>query len=351
MLVGVLVTMSPAAHAATDRIFWNGFNPGISAPLETWTWVPIPGSKCGNGTGTGIGVNLTDASDRVLIYLEGGGACWDYATCYLAQTATNFTTGYGASEFAAESTDTTYLAEPGGFFDRTDSTNPFADYSYVYVPYCTGDVHAGDNVKTLLNNTAYFVGHRNMADDLKRLVDTFPAAGRIVLAGSSAGGFGATVDWPLVAESFPQTRVDMINDSGAIMPNSVLSSSLVSSWKSAWNLTTTIPAACNGCADNFAEIYNYDSTTFPNSRGALLSYEQDTVLPLFYNISTSTFTTELLSTEQEYFDPSANLRYFDVNAPGHELWFSPDLNVNGTTIRQFVTRLVTDDPNWDSVTP
>lgn len=336
----------------TDRVFWNDFDPGISAQLETWTWVPIDGSKCGNGSGTGIGVNLTNASNRVLIYLEGGGACWNYSTCYLLPYVNSyFTAGYGASDFATESTDASYLAEPGGFFDRTDSTNPFADYSYVYVPYCTGDVFAGDNVTTLLNKTAYFVGYRDMAVDLKRLVDTFPAASRIVLAGSSAGGFGATVDWSLTAESFPQTRVDMINDSGAIMPNSVLSSSLVSSWKNAWGLTANIPAGCTTCASNFADIYGYDSTTFPDSRGALLSFEQDNVLPTFYGISTSTFTIELLATEQQYFDPSSNLRYFNVAASGHELWFTPDLSVGGITVRDFITALVNDDPDWGSVTP
>jgi len=358
LMLALIIVLPHTTRAATDRIFWNDFDPGISAPLETWTWVPVAGTKCGDGSDTGIGVNLTNASNRVLIYLEGGGACWNYTTCYIANTATFFTTGYGASEFAAESTDVGYLAEPGGFFDRTDTTNPFADYSYIFVPYCTGDVHAGDNVVDLsflgTTKTAYFVGHRNLADDLKRLVDTFPAASRIVLAGSSAGGFGATADWSLAAESFPQVRVDLINDSGAIMPNDVFNSTATSreaSWRSAWNLAATIPAGCVDCATDFDALYAYDSMTFPESRGTLLSYEQDSILPSFYGISTSDFTTGLLETEQDFFDPSANLRYFNVATSGHELWFSPDLMVNGVTVREFITSMVTDDTNWASVTP
>ena len=31
-----------------------------------------------------------------------------------------------------------------GIFDFDDAENPFAGYSFVYVPYCTGDVHLGD---------------------------------------------------------------------------------------------------------------------------------------------------------------------------------------------------------------
>src|SRR5690349_8408075 len=53
----------------------------ISAPNETWTFVPVPDAHCGNGTSTGIGVNLTDRSNRVLIFLAGGGACWEAAAC------------------------------------------------------------------------------------------------------------------------------------------------------------------------------------------------------------------------------------------------------------------------------
>jgi len=98
-------------------------------------------------------------------------------------------------------------------------------------------------------------------------------------------------------------------------------------------------------------LYAYDSMTFPESRGTLLSYEQDSILPSFYGISTSDFTTGLLETEQDFFDPSANLRYFNVATSGHELWFSPDLMVNGVTVREFITSMVTDDTNWASVTP
>ena len=45
----------------------------IDAPAETWTWVPFPDAYCANGETTGIAVNLTGRSDRVVLYLEGGG--------------------------------------------------------------------------------------------------------------------------------------------------------------------------------------------------------------------------------------------------------------------------------------
>ncbi|WP_437852784.1 hypothetical protein [Sorangium sp. So ce363] len=49
---------------------------------ENWTWVPFSNAFCANGDAAGIGVNLTGKSKRVVVYLEGGGACWDEDTCY-----------------------------------------------------------------------------------------------------------------------------------------------------------------------------------------------------------------------------------------------------------------------------
>src|ERR1700683_4943900 len=94
-----------------------------------------------------------------------------------------------------EAADANYLAQPGGFFDRTAAANPFKDYSYVYVPYCTGDNFAGANVVQYGGMTAMHVGFRNVSAFLSRIVPTFPAATHVVLAGSSAGGFGAIFNW------------------------------------------------------------------------------------------------------------------------------------------------------------
>ena len=352
IFAAVVVIASASAHADADGIFWSGFEPAIEAPPQTWTWVPFDNAYCGNGTKTGIGVNLTSASNRLLIYLQEGGACWDALTC-VSPLVSNFTTGYGASDFAADAADTTYLNLPGGFFDRSAAANPFKDYSYVFVPYCTGDTHSGSNVTSFGALPAYFVGFRNITAYLERLVVTFPGADRIVLAGSSAGGFGATLNWWQTAQAFPGARVDMISDSGAIMPNDVLPSpnTTEAAQRAAWNLYATTPPGCTGCATAFDAIYDFDSSTFPNSRGALLSYQQDSILYLFYGITKSKFTQGLGEVETQFFDPSANLRYFNASGSGHVLWFDPTLSTKGTTVLQFITLMVTDDPGWASVTP
>src|SRR5438270_13395269 len=54
----------------------------ITAPAGTWTWVDFPDSSCDDGSPTGIGVNRSDAGTNLVVYLEGGGACWDSNTCF-----------------------------------------------------------------------------------------------------------------------------------------------------------------------------------------------------------------------------------------------------------------------------
>ena len=97
-----------------------------------------------------------------------------------------------------------------GILDRTNAANPVKDWSFVYVPYCTGDFHGGNNVTTVPGASGppqHFVGYANVGMYLDRLVPTFHNATRILLAGLSAGGFGAVFNYARVAEAFGATPV------------------------------------------------------------------------------------------------------------------------------------------------
>ena len=69
-------------------------------------------------------------NNKVLLYLEGGGACWNNQSCWEAPTAK-------------------LTADPlfgAGIFELDNPDNPFKDWNIVYVPYCDGSVFGGDNV-------------------------------------------------------------------------------------------------------------------------------------------------------------------------------------------------------------
>src|SRR5579864_1796211 len=48
---------------------------------KTWIWVDVPESHCRDGSTTGFGVSANSASDKLMIFLEGGSACFDSLTC------------------------------------------------------------------------------------------------------------------------------------------------------------------------------------------------------------------------------------------------------------------------------
>src|SRR5512142_1728585 len=143
----------------------DGGVPPLDAPAGQWTWLPIDGMACGDGSPTGIGVNLVDTSDRVAIYMQGGGACWDVNTCFTIKSAVHIEGGYGQNDF---NTDIATLS--GSYLFQRIATNPFKDASWIYVPYCTGDLHDGNNVEMYdATHTVHHVGRANAEALLARV--------------------------------------------------------------------------------------------------------------------------------------------------------------------------------------
>jgi hypothetical protein len=319
----------------------------IVAPARTWTWVPFSTAYCANGSTTGIGVNPGDAGGRLLVFMNGGGACWDENTCYEIQSASYITSGYGASQFASDAT--TLLSS--SLFDRTDAANPFRNDSFVFIPYCTGDVHAGSNPNAVWGtHPTKHVGFENMTAYLKRIVPTFSGASRVILSGSSAGGFGALANWWQTQQAFGTLRVDLLDDAGPTLPAPYLSATLDQAWRNAWNLAAATPPGCTQCATALDAIVPFYGSAMAGHRAALLSYTQDNVIGLFYQLSGPQVEAGLgaLVTEMAPYDI---WHHFFVAGSTHTILGAPDTVSNGVSLRTFITQMVTDDPGWVSVDP
>ncbi len=344
-----------APDAATEDAGFRTFRPdasspdtAIEAPSETWTFIPFPDSACGNGSPAGIGVNLTTRSNRVLIYLQGGGACWDGLTCTLP-TADNINDNYTATSFAGEiGTAGRYL-----MFNRTDMRNPFRDASFVYVPYCTGDIHGGDNIKTYLfgdsERTVFHVGARNMDAYLRRLARTFASADRVWLTGASAGGYGAAINWDRVQRAFPMARVDLLDDSGQPITPPV---ERFAQMRASWNLQ--FPEGCTQCGNDLAPLLNYYATRFPAPhRMGLLSYTQDRTISTYFGLTGTAFQALLTSMLTTSFDGRANFRYYVLAGNNHTMLGSLGslTSPSGGSLLNWVTAWATDGATWENVRP
>jgi hypothetical protein len=124
------------------------------AGAEGWTWIPFPDARCTDALASGFGSSATglavswgpEGSRDLVLFLQGGGACWDFFTCGGAPELVPRTAvagPFGPGEF-----EDVYDAYPGSWLRRENLPPSLRDASLVFVPYCTGDVHGGDTTTT-----------------------------------------------------------------------------------------------------------------------------------------------------------------------------------------------------------
>lgn len=324
--------------------------PPVTAPLGTWTWVDVPDSLCDDGSPTGFGINLAD-SPNVVMMLAFGGACWDANTCWVQNTALHGPIGQAQW-------DAIVAAAPGGdILDRTLPGNPFATWNLVALPYCTGDLHAGDNVVTYDTGTTlhvhHHVGHANLLAFLRRLGPTFPSPGKVVLGGMSSGGFGAFLDYPTIRARWPNAQGYVMADSGPLLESASFDSAFIASWFTNWRLDKVTDPVCDGpCRTDLSLFVPALAARFPNDRMALVSTTQDSVIADLFGLSGPDFQTALLAMATDRFDPTANVRYFFDTGTEHAQTVDPaNVAQNGTYLLDWIGQLVGDDPAWTSVKP
>jgi hypothetical protein len=282
------------------------------ANMGNWTWIPIDGARCRDGSSTGLGVRLQEGATGLLIYLEGGGACFNDVTC-----ATN-PSFFGEAEFMAR----TSANGDDGIFSRTNPANPVGTWNAVYVPYCTGDVHAGNAPDTEVGffGPQQFVGYRNLERYAEVLGPYFADQEQILLTGASAGGFGTLIAYDLLAETFGATvgteDIVLLNDSGPVVrDDDVLAPSLQQEWVDLWNLDATLPddfPALDASGDGLEAVYAYYAEAYPEATFGLLSYERDETTRFFFGFSdydgnTIPPPTDAAAFEDALYDLRANL--------------------------------------------
>lgn len=146
-------------------------------------------------------------SDKVLFYLQGGGACWDEVSTKI---------GFCSSDSAPQS--------QVGIFDRTNANNHFKSHTVVHVSYCSGDVFGGDVVRPYNDKDGVPVEQRGLANvqsaldwvvsqQQKSLLS--PVLSELVVMGCSAGSVGAQLWSNQVVSSLKWSTAAVVPDSYA----------------------------------------------------------------------------------------------------------------------------------------
>ena len=146
--------------------------------------------------------------NNLVVYFEGGGICWNALTCLSRHKI-----------YKTEITDASNPVHLKGIFDLSNPNNPFKDWNFVLIPYCTGDGHCGSNDRLYeyepgKTRTIHHRGHDNFLVVLKWITENFKQPRNIFVTGSSAGSLGATGNFPWIKEAYPKSKVYVLGDAG-----------------------------------------------------------------------------------------------------------------------------------------
>lgn len=208
------ITIQASAHAED---FWGakgafdgdiGFSTseieGELGSPRSWNKIPIPGAVCGDGSPYSVFVSEGD-SRRLVMSFMGGGACWDYSTCY------------GPARLTWLKGVSRPRDRIGGIYSGDALRNAAAEYSMIHFPYCTGDVHLGRHATVYSGKPTFHVGASNVEKamaELEKLEWIKPERTTdLVVYGYSAGAIGALYHADALDKKFAQTpRKTLLSD-------------------------------------------------------------------------------------------------------------------------------------------
>lgn len=230
-------------------------------------------------------------SRNTLVYFEGGGACWDSLTCSFP-----IVPGLPAQIpqfFVPQVPQGTDPSQIDGIF-KDSPANPVKDWNVVYIPYCTGDIHTGSATRTYTNAgnpvfplpAQFDLQHRGF-DNFMAVLAWMQAEGskpqQILVTGVSAGGYGATANFPWIAETFKSARVSLLADASQGVTTPTFDSG--DPGRNSWNpqlapwVFGAAPSAVRG-----GELILALAQAYPRSKMAQFTTARDDVQVGFYGL-------------------------------------------------------------------
>lgn len=232
----------PVSFAETQGLYplslpQEGFEDDFSpADYDVWQKVDVPvetGAMCGNGSPYKLFVYRVPDTSNTILYFEGGGACWDYASCSGAAgirgarnpkgIPDNYVQNINLLDFANFANLGTAAASPLIYTHHPYNGFKTGEWNIVYVPYCTGDIYVGDKTREYVNpaNPAEsMVWHHNGLRNVQAVVswvrNNLRQPEQLAVAGCSAGGIGALLNYSKLRGHFDSPYGYLVNDSGPV---------------------------------------------------------------------------------------------------------------------------------------
>ena len=196
--------------------------------------------------------------NKLLVYYQGGGACWDPLTCSIPTCDNSVDPG-------SDNPSNVHV----GLADRDNPANPFRDWNAVFVSYCSCDVHFGDAAQDYPPHVEHR-GYQNSRVVEKWAREHFVNPETVFVTGSSAGAYGAWFNAPLHHRVWPASHFDVLADAG----NGVITQDFLVHYFPNWDFRANIPPDIPGLVevlDNGTGIVGYTEVVadfFPRTRWA-----------------------------------------------------------------------------------
>lgn len=240
-----------ASEPASDLPHFDDLEPGVTSVIK-----PGGDTICSRG-GEFAFVVRPGAKDKVILEFEGGGACWDEKTCGLAGSIFKETIDVGMYTSGSQS----------GWYDQSRPEHPMKGWTHVYIPYCTGDIHWGDNVKTYgEGDGAVTINHKgavNVRAALDWVYKELASPQKVFVTGCSAGGYGSIWWAPEVQHHYTSARVYHFADSAA----GVITKDFFEKSFPAWNAQATFPSFLGDykAANSLPALYKIAASYYPDN--------------------------------------------------------------------------------------
>lgn len=153
-------------------------------------------AKCLDGGPSGY-YYRAGTDDTWVIYLQGGGICMSSKDC-IGRARTSLGSSASWSDYRNDD----------GILNHRDGSNPFRNSTHVFIPYCGGDAHTGEQ-KSPNAYGLYHAGYLTVMAVIADLKATrgFGRAANVLVTGDSAGGLGAFMNVDYVADAVPNATV------------------------------------------------------------------------------------------------------------------------------------------------
>lgn len=226
----------------------------------SYTFDPEDGPVCMRGQTFRSSIRTVEGSNDLLIFLQGGGACWD-DFCLAVITAPEG------------------VPRSANILDDRNEENPVKDWNVSYLPYCDGSLFAGDNTVTDDKGERIYAGLHNLSAALTVTKNEFPNPDRILFAGSSAGGFGTIIGTPLVRYLWPNTPLYVVADSAAGIAHDG-DPTFINMLVDLFGARDLIPEDCPDCISdgNITGLLDYYLPRDDNLRVGLFTSWYDTII-------------------------------------------------------------------------